>query len=78
VKTLQAESALEWNAAEKGATGVKTKCGRYACSRVTVNGVRSYELYKQVEGRFQPFKQGLDNFLQAQKLAELDAAKEGP
>lgn len=70
----QAKSKLEWEKPVAGATGVKTKCGRYSCSKVTVNGKVNYELWRLVPGGtwFVPINQKLDNFMQAQTLAQQD------
>jgi hypothetical protein len=71
------KSVLKWGRAVIGSTEVKTECGRYACSKVSKDGKTSYELWKaQASGS--PFGRlhfGLDNFLQAQKLAQQDADK---
>lgn len=69
---------LEWDKPKtKDATGLKTKCGRYSCAKVTLNGVFSYELWKLAPGAgwFRQLNKGLDNFLQVQKLAQIDADK---
>lgn len=68
------KSVLEWEKPVAGATGVKTKCGRYSCSKVTVNGKVNYELWRLVPGGgwFAPLNQRLDNFMQAQVLAQQD------
>lgn len=79
VQSPQAKSSLEWMKPLKEATGVRTKCGRYSCAKVTVNGVTSYELFKLGGGAaFRQLNRGLDNFLQVQKLAQIDADKGKP
>ena len=71
------KSVLKWDRAVVGSTEVKTECGRYACSKVSKDGKTTYELWKaQASGS--PFGRlhfGLDNFLQAQTLAQQDADK---
>lgn len=70
----QAKSLLEWERPVKGATGVRTKCGRYACAKVTVNGTTSYELSYYVPGHwFLSLAVGLPAFEDAKRLAQLDA-----
>jgi len=72
------KSVLKWGRAVVGCTEVKTECGRYSCSKVTTTGKTSYELWK-ANASGSPFvrlHQGLDNFLQAQKLAEQDHDKD--
>lgn len=67
---------LEWNKPEKGATGVRTVCGRYSCSKVTLNGKPTYELWRLVPDHW--FKQiaiGLDSFETAKGLANEDSKK---
>ncbi len=73
----KAKSKLEWEKPVAGATGVKTKCGRYSCCKVTVNDKTHYELWRTVpDGSWRtPINQHLDNFLQAQELARQDAEK---
>lgn len=72
---------LEWEKPKsKDATGVYTTCKRYSCAKVTVNGKTSYELFKLAPGGgwFRSLNAGLDNFLQVQKLAQIDADKGAP
>ena len=73
------KSVLKWGRAVIGATEVKTECGRYACSKITTNGKTMYELWKAnpTPGGSPMFRlhKGLDNFLQAQTLAQQDADK---
>lgn len=72
---------LEWDKPKtKDATGVKTKCGRYSCAKITQDGKVSYELWKLAPGAgwFRQLNKGLDNFLQVQKLAQIDADKGVP
>lgn len=67
------QSGLEWNKPEKGATGVRTICGRYSCSKVTLNGKQTYELWRLVPDHW--FKQiaiGLDSFETAKRMADED------
>lgn len=76
----QAKPALEWDKPAKDATGIKTKCGRYSCAKITLDGKVSYELWKLAPGAgwFRQLNKGLDNFLQVQKLAQIDADKGTP
>jgi len=67
------QSGLEWNKPEKGATGVRTTCGRYSCSKVTLNGKQTYEVWRLVPDHW--FKQiavGLDSFETAKRMADED------
>lgn len=67
------QSGLEWNQPEKGATGVRTVCGRYSCSKVTLNGKQTYEVWRLVPDHW--FKQiaiGLDSFETAKRIADED------
>jgi len=78
VQSPKEKSTLKWERVVIGADSVKTTCGRYACSKVTTTGKTSYELWK-ANASGSPFvrlHQGLDNFLQAQKLAEQDHDKD--
>ena len=71
------KSALQWEKPQKGSTGVRTKCGRYSCCKVVVSGKLHYELWKLAgaTGAFTRLDRGsgLDNFLQAQVMAQQDA-----
>lgn len=81
VQSPQAKSALEWEKPKsKDATGLYTTCKRYSCAKVTVNGKMSYELFKLAPGGgwFRSLNAGLDNFLQVQKLAQIDVDKGTP
>jgi hypothetical protein len=72
---------LEWDKPKTpDATGLKTKCGRYSCAKITTNGKLSYELWKLAPGGgwFRQLNAGLNNFLQVQKLAQIDADKGTP
>lgn len=72
---------LEWEKPKtKEAMGLKTKCGRYSCAKIITDGKVSYELWKLAAGGgwFRQLNRGLDNFLQVQKLAQIDADKETP
>jgi hypothetical protein len=71
----KAKSELEWEKPVTGSTGVKTKCGTYACAKLSVLGVTRYELRKRVGEDWTPINLRLDNFLQAQTLAQQDADK---
>lgn len=75
----KAKSKLEWERPVTGAENVKTKCGRYSCSRITADGKTTYELWKAnpVAGQSPLVRlhKGLDNYLQAQVLAQQDADK---
>jgi hypothetical protein len=67
------QSGLEWCKPEKGATGVRTVCGRYSCSKVTVSGKQTYEVWRLVPNHW--FKQiaiGLDSFETAKRVADED------
>jgi len=79
VQSPKEKSVLKWGRAAVGCTEVKTECGRYSCSKVTKDGKTSYELWKVNEvPEGSPMTRlhfGLDNFLQAQKLAQQDADK---
>jgi len=67
------QSGLEWNKPEKGATGVRTVCGRYSCSKVTLNGKQSYELWRLVPDHwFRQIAIGLDSFGTAKRMADED------
>jgi len=71
--TPRLQPGLEWNKPEKGATGVRTTCGRYSCSKVTLNGKQTYELWRLVPDHW--FKQiaiGLDSFETAKRMADED------
>lgn len=75
----KSEIKLEWESPAEGALGVKTKCGRYSCCKVTNNGKLHYELWKLnvVKNQFERFDQGsgLDNFREVQELCRQDANK---
>lgn len=67
------QSGLEWCKPERGATGVRTTCGRYSCSKVTLNGKQTYEVWRLVSDIW--FKQiaiGLDSFETAKRIADED------
>jgi len=77
VQSPKEKSVLKWARAVIGCTEVKTECGRYSCSKVTKDEKTTYELWK-VKASGSPFTRlhhGLDNFLQAQTLAQQDADK---
>ncbi len=71
------KSMLQWERAVIGSTSRKTVCGRYSCSKVTSEGKTTYELWKANPtpggSPMVRLHHGLDNFLQAQKLAQQDA-----
>lgn len=74
-KSRHEKSVLKWGKAVVGSSEVSTECGRYRCTKVTQDGKTTYELYK-AKASGSPFTRlhfGLDNFLQAQKLAQQDA-----
>ncbi len=79
VQSPKAKSKLEWERPVTGATGVKTKCKRYACAKVFVDGKPHYELSKLTSSGEWYVRidkgAGLDNFMQAQVLAQQDADK---
>jgi hypothetical protein len=67
------QSGLEWNKPEKGATGVRTVCGRYSCSKVTLNGKQTYEVWRLVPDHwFRQIAIGLDSFETAKRMADED------
>jgi len=67
------QSGLEWNKPEKGATGVRTVCGRYSCSKVTLNGKQTYEVWRLVPDLwFRQIAIGLDSFETAKRMADED------
>lgn len=69
---------LHWEKPEKGATGVKTTCKRYSCSKVTVCGKQSYELWVLVPGVwFRQLAVGLESFSKAQEVAEQHLREKG-
>lgn len=76
----KAESKLKWGRASIGSTEVRTECGRYSCSKVTTDGKTTYELWKvnPLPGGSPMVRlnKGLDNFLQAQTLAQQDSDHE--
>lgn len=64
---------LEWNKPEPGATGVRTTCGRYSCSKVTINGKTTYEAWRLVPDHW--FKQiaiGLESFEAVKQAVDED------
>jgi hypothetical protein len=70
----QAPRLLTWLKPDKGATGVRTLCGRYSCSKVTVLTRTTYELWKLVPSAwFRQIAVGQESFAQIQELAEIDA-----
>lgn len=73
----KSDPKLEWETPTPEAMAIKTKCGRYSCCKVVLNGKTTYELWKLAGGGswFNCLNRGLDNFLQARKLAEIDARK---
>lgn len=74
--TPRMQPDLEWKKPEKGATGVRTVCGRYSCSKVTVNGKTSYEVWRLVPNHwFAPLAMNLDSFETAKRLANEDMRK---
>lgn len=70
------KSALKWEKVVPGASSRKTECGRYSCSKVMAEGKTTYELWKANPSPgaspMVRLHHGLDNFLQAQRLAEQD------
>lgn len=72
VGTAETARLLTWCKPERGATGVRTTCGKYSCSKVTTNGKLSYECWALVPGGswFRPLAVGLQSFAQAQDVAE--------
>lgn len=64
---------LEWNKPERGATGVRTVCGRYSCSKVTVSGKTTYEVWRLVPDHwFRQIAIGLDSFEEGKRVANED------
>lgn len=81
VQSPQEKSELKWNKPiSKLDDSVITQCGIYCCARVTVQGVRMYELWKRPVGggMAKQLAARLDNFLQVQKLTQIDADKGVP
>lgn len=76
VQSPKEKSALEWETPAPGATGVRTKCGRYSVAKVTVEGKTRYELWKLSPGAgwFTMLNPKLSSFADAQKLAQQDAS----
>ena len=74
------KAAIKWEKVVPGASSRKTECGRYSCSKVTKEGKTTYELWKanpaQGQSPMVRIHRGLDNFLQAQTLAQQDADRE--
>jgi len=67
------QSGLEWCKPTPGATGVRTVCGRYSCSKVTLNGKQTYEVWRLVPDHW--FKQiaiGLPSFAEGRRIADED------
>lgn len=61
---------LEWEKPAKGATGVRTVCGRYSCSKVSVNGKLTYEVWRLVPDHwFRQIAVGLESFEKAKEAA---------
>jgi len=68
--------SLEWEKPAKGATGVKTTCGRYSCSKVTVSGKTTYEVWRLVPDHwFRQIAIGLESFEKAQEAANAHLRK---
>lgn len=68
----QTACLLHWCKPERGATGVRTTCGRYSCGKITTDGKVTYELWKLSPGGawFTCLRNGLDTFEAAKTLAE--------
>ncbi len=68
---------LTWCKPERGASGVRTSCGRYSCAKVTAKGITTYELWVLAPGGswFRQLAHGLDSYAKAQDLAEQHARK---
>lgn len=65
---------LEWEKPARGATGVKTLCGKYSVSKTTVMGEIVYGVWKLGPGTF--FKQiatRLPTYAKAQEAAQTDS-----
>jgi hypothetical protein len=72
----KSEVKLQWATPEKGATYVKTVCGRYTCAKPSVMGQVQYELFKrQPDGSYKPLAYRLESFAEAQRLADEDLGK---
>jgi hypothetical protein len=73
------KSILKWGRAVVGSTEVKTECGTYQCCKDIKEGKVAYSLWKRnPTPNVSPYVRiinGLDNFLQAQTLAQQDADK---
>lgn len=63
---------LSWCKPERGATGVRTTCGRFSCAKITLDGQLVYELWRINPGTtcFKLIATRLDSFAKAQDLAE--------
>lgn len=74
-----AKPKLQWNKTQRDSMAVKTVCGRYSCCKIITNGKLHYELWKLVTSGEWFIRidkgSGLDNFLQAQVMAQQDADK---
>jgi hypothetical protein len=74
-----ARPALEWEKPTVGGMAVKTTCGRYSCCKVVTSGRLHYELWKLAGGGSWFMRldkgSGLDNFMQAQVMAQQDASR---
>lgn len=67
------QSGLEWCKPEKGATGVRTVCGRYSCSKITVSGKVTYEVWRLVPDHwFRQIAIGLASFEVGKRVADED------
>ena len=77
VQSPKEKAALKWERVLPGASSRKTECGRYSCSKVTTEQKTTYELWKANPSPgaspMVRLHHGLENFLQAQTLAQQDA-----
>lgn len=69
---------LTWEYPTAVATAVMTTCKRYSCSKVTVGGARSYELWTLAPGGpwFRQLATRLESFEKAKEIAEEHARKD--
>lgn len=72
------KSVLKWGTPRPfpGGMEVQTDCGSYRCTKHTIDGKTTYELWKANPtpggSPMVRLNKGLDNFLQAQELAKQD------
>lgn len=75
-KPAEACLDLEWKKPEKGVMAVTTKCGRYRCVKIVLNGETTYELWRNPLGaKWEQLEVRLPDFVTAQRKAQEDHAK---